>query len=224
MWKKGVAFVGVMSLAANAAVVPFTEAFSADSANWGDSASAPLAWSATGGVDNGFASGMFSFQNAQANADLIMLRSSAAMGSSGGALFGNWIADDLSGFSAYVRHDAGVPLTFFVRFADPANFPGAVGIIPVPVPSGEWTQINVPLPNPSPALIFEGPFGYSDVFDNIGRVQLGVRVPQALAGTNTNVTFGLDNVSIVPEPATLLLLGAGGLVAMARRRNRSTKY
>lgn len=218
MAKRSLVLLAAMSAAVNAAIVPFTETFSASSANWTDSASAPLSWSAVGGVDNGFASGTFNFQTTQANQDLIMLRSSSAMDSSGGAFFGDWITDDVTGFSAYVRHDAGLPLTFFVRFADPMNFPGAVGIIPVPVPSGQWTQINVPLPNPTPALIFEGPFGYADVFDNVGRVQLGVRVPQGLAGANTTVTFGLDNVSIVPEPATLLLLGAGGLAAVAGRR------
>jgi hypothetical protein len=221
MWKKGILFVGVMTLATNAAVVPFAETFSADSANWGDSASAPLSWSATGGVDNGFASGTFNFQAAQAGDDVVIIRSSQSMGSSGGAFFGNWVTDGVTGFSTFVRHDAGVPLTFFVRFADPAGFPGAIAIIPLPVPSGEWTQINVPLPDPNPPLIFEGPFGYADIFDSIGRVQLGIDIPQSLAGTNTTVTFGLDNVSIVPEPAMLLLMSAGGLAVITRHRRLS---
>jgi len=208
--------------ATSAATVPFTDPFGADSSNWGDSASAPLSWSATGGADGGYAFGTFDFQSTQTGNDVIVLRSSLSMGSSGGELFGNWVTDGVGGFSADVRQDSGVPLTFFVRYASPMNFPGAVSLIQTQVPSGEWTQLYVPLPNPG--LIFEGPFTYGDVFGNIGRVQLGVRVPEALAGMDTTVTFGLDNVSIVPEPATLLLLGLGGIAVSARRaRSRGMK-
>jgi hypothetical protein len=38
------------------------------------------------------------------------------------------------------------------------------------------------------------------------------------AGANDAYGVAIDNVDIVPEPATLSLLGLGGLMAVARRR------
>lgn len=203
-----------------AATVPFTEDFTADSANWANNAGQPLDWISAGGVENGaFATTDFNFAGSQANADLVLIRGSQMLGTSGGAFSGNWITDDVSTFSAYVRHDAAVPLTYFVRFASPLNFPGAVGIQFAPVPPHTWTLVQIPIEASNPQFVtFEGST-FASVFDEIGNVQIGVRVPQALAGTDVDVQFGVDRISIVPEPAMLTLLAAGtlGLIRRSRR-------
>ena len=209
------------SLSVHAAVIPFSETFNSDAANWRNTdGTAVVNWSATGGAgdDGGFVNTNFSFVDSAANDTPILFRGQDEFGSSGGAFVGDWVAGGANGFGAAVRHDADVPLNFFVRFAEPANFPGANNVFFVPVESGTWTDLFAPLPNAS--LIFEGPFTYEDVFDNIGHVQIGVSVPASLAGADVNLQFGLDNVSIVPEPTTLALLVVGGLAAVVRGRRR----
>lgn len=210
-----------LSSAVHAATVPFTETFGSDAANWRNSSgSATVDWTATGGAGDGggFANTAFNFVDSAANNTPILFRGQDEFGSSGGAFVGDWVAGGVTGFGAAVRHDAGVPLNFFVRFAGPANFPGANNVFFVPVASGTWTNLFASLPNPN--LIFEGPLTYNQVFGNIGHVQIGVSVPGSLAGTDAAFNFDLDNVSIVPEPATLGLLAIGGLAALRRRSNR----
>ena len=208
---------------ASAATVPFTETFSADAANWRDTTgTSPLDWSAAGGPNGGaFTQTAFSFANSAANDTPILFRAQDEFGSSGGAFVGNWVTDGVTGFAASVRQDTGVPLNFFVRFASPANFPGANNVFFVPVPSGTWTDIFAPLPNAN--LIYEGPLTYNQVFSNVGHVQIGVAVPGSLAGSQADFQFGLDNVSIVPEPATLGLLAIGGLAGFLRTRRRAVR-
>lgn len=209
------------SFVARAATVPFTETFSADAANWRNAGgTANVDWTATGGAGDGgaFANTTFNFVGSAANDTPILFRGQDEFGSSGGSFVGDWVTGGVTGFGASVRHDAGVPLNFFVRFASPANFPGANNVFFVPVQSGTWTDLFAALPNQS--LIFEGPLTYNQVFSNIGHVQIGVSVPGALAGADAGVRFDLDNVSIVPEPATLGLLAIGGLAAAVRARRR----
>jgi hypothetical protein len=205
---------------AAAATVPFTETFNANSANWFDSpGTTPLAWNVFGGPDGSpFASTNLNFVNFAANDTPVLFRAQDEFGSSGGAFVGNWVTDGVNGFSASVRHDAGVPLNFFVRFAGPANFPGANNIFFIPVPSGTWTELTAALPNPN--LVYEGPFTYNQVFSNIGHVQIGISVPQGLAGVDAPFSFDIDNVHIVPEPTSLALLAIGACVIGRRVASR----
>ncbi len=217
-----VAVLGALASAprAEAAIVPFTETFAADSANWRDSSGlTPLGWVNTGGPDgSGFAGTTFNFLNSAANDTPVLFRAQDEFDSSAGAFEGNWVTDGVTGFGAAVRHDAPVPLNFFVRFASPNNFPGAANVFFIPVPANTWTDLSAALPNPN--LIFEGPFTYEQVFGNIGHVQLGVSVPEGLAGTDAAFHFDLDNVRIVPEPASLGLLAIGAVTLVWRRRIR----
>lgn len=201
-----------------AAVVPFTETFSADSANWRNATSGALTWSASGG-DGGtaYVSGPFNFISNVANDTPVILRGQSNFNSSGGALFGNWIADGVTGFSIAVRHNAQQPLTFFSRFASPAAFPGAVAVNFVPVMPNTWTTLNFPINAANPQFIsFEGA-DFNTVFSNVGRVQVGVSVPANMAGVDQVFTFDLDTVSLVPSPGALALLGIAGLCVRRRR-------
>lgn len=217
-------FVGAWALIQAPTVVatdvPFTEDFVADSADWYDSVGArPMDWSGSGGPDGGsYAVGPFNFVDSSGGDTPLFARAQDEFGSSGGAFEGDWIADGVTRLSAFVRQETPIPLTFFVRFTGPRNFPGAVALIFTPVPSDTWTEIAVAIHPDNPQFIYEGS-DFESVFSNIGHVQVGVIVPEALAGHDEDFDFDLDKVTIVPEPSTALLtLAAAALLGLRRHR------
>lgn len=225
--QKGVFTVGALCAAfvlggssvAQAVTAPFTEDFSTDSANWRQSSVLDAAlWSAAGGPDGGsFASAEFSFENNVAGDTPAVLRAQDEVNSSGNAFVGNWVAAGVSEFRAMLRHDAGVPLVFFTRFASPNNFPAGARVNFTPVPSGVWTLVSFPI---DAAIVYEGgPSNYLSVFSNVGHVQVGVSVPGALAGSSNVVTFDIDKAMITPEPSALAMLAVGAMALVRRRRS-----
>lgn len=210
--------------AAQAVTVPFTEDFSADSANWKfDAAGAtPAGWSATGGPDGGsYATSLFNFSASGPGSTPLFFRAQEEFNSSGNAFVGNWITAGVTEIGMWVRHDAGIPLDFFTRITGPGNFPGVAGLYTTSVQSGVWTQLALDIVPGNPLFVFEGgPSNFGSVFGNVGHVQVGVLTPAALVNTDQSVRFDLDKIGIVPEPASLMLMALGGAAAMFRRRTR----
>lgn len=206
-----------------ALTVPFTEAFQTSSANWYNAAgTAPLSWAAAGGPDgSSFAETTFNFVNSAEDDGPAIFRGQDEFNSSGGAFVGDWVSGGVTTFTAYVRHDAGVPLPFFVRFSSPFNFPGGIGFAATPVESGTWQQITIPI-GPAESFIYEGPSTYASVFGNLGHIQIGLNVPASLAGVDRAVTFAIDQPTIVPEPsmAGLMALAATTSFLGVRRQRR----
>lgn len=204
---------------ANATTVPFTETFDSDSANWFvDSAGTdPVGWVPTLPDGGGFASVAYDFANATPMDTPVLFRAQDSFDSSDDAFVGDWIADGVTEFRVLLRHDADTPLTFFTRFASPFNFPGAVALGPFNMPGGVWTELVIPIEESS--FIFEGPSTFEGLFSSLGNIQFGV-LADPLAGANEVVTFSLDNASIVPEPATLVLVGIGACALVRRRRTQ----
>lgn len=213
------AFVAVSAVAAtaSAAVVPFTETFSGPGSNWSSAASfTALNYVGSGGPDgSGYASTTVSFANSQSGEQPLIFRGQSNFGSSGNAFVGNWITDGVTAFSFSVRHNATSPVSFYARFA-PAAGPGAVALVNPTSVSGEWTTYTVAI-NPAAFFIYEGTT-FNSTFSNVARVQIGVLVDANLAG-QSSVTLDIDNVRIVPSPATALI-PAAGLLAFRRRRAR----
>ncbi len=208
----------------SAVTVPFQEDFASSSALWSNfNNSALLTFHAAGGPDgSSFASGKFNFSNsAFGDQGPVIFRGETTPGgpASGGNFLGNWLAAGVKEFRAFVRHDATVPLTFFTRFADPVNFPGATAVQFAPVFPNAWTELAFAIKPSSPNFVtFEGQ-SFPLVFDNIGRLQIGVSTPAALAGIDQNIIFDLDKVTInTPEPTALLLSCVGALLGLSHRR------
>lgn len=205
-----VCVLGAWAPTARALSVPFIENFASDAANWKNNAGAALGWSPSGSADgSSFATTGFNFIDAGPGTTPAIFRNHEEYNSSGLAFQGDWVTGDVRQFGAYVRHNAGMDLSFFVRFADPANFPGAAYVIITPVPSGQWKHISVPM-IPS-GFVYEGPFGFNDVFDNIGHIQIGVVTPGPLENVNQTVTFDLDQPVILSSVPTV---SEWGVVAM----------
>ena len=206
------------------AVTSFTETFDNDNSSWGDPTGSP------GGAEHN-ASGFVSTTGALADLGQgVLFRGNGSAGASGGAFSGNWIADGVGQFSVDVRHNSQVPLSFFARFASPFNFPGATAVRFQPVLANQWTTLTFNIAD-NPAfgapnfVTFEGS-SFDAVFSNIGRVQVGVSIPDGFennpALANGVFTFDMDNasVSVIPEPSGSLLAMAGGMLLMLRRRRR----
>ncbi len=205
------AFIAALAGSASAAIVPFTEAFGADAANWTGPAG-PAIYDPAGNI------AADTNVNAASFGVVIGLRGQSANNASSGAFIGNWITDGVTSFSFSVRHDAPVPMIFGARLVTPANFPAAIGLDFAPVGPGVWTTVTIPISPAYPGFVsFEGS-NFNTIFSNIASVQLLYSVPQSLGGTGTVVRFEADNVSIVPGAGSMAVLAALGLAVVRRRR------
>jgi len=197
-------------------VIPFTEDFDSDAANWynGDG-TAEVDWIASGGPDGGaYVTASVTVPDPAPPFGITMFRGQDEFGSSGGAFEGDWIAAGVTQLSFFVRHDASAPLGFQARIATPSNFPGAAGLDFVPVEPGVWTEVTIDVTEGSPQLFLEST--YEGTFSNVGHLQLGISPTDAFIGETIHVD--IDKVTIMPAPGamSLLLIGAVGL----RRRRR----
>lgn len=212
----------LVATGAQATTVPFTESFDAGVSGWENNVNAPLGWTATGGADGGgYASGTYNFlgYTNPFGSGPVVLRASAADNPSGGAFIGDWLTDGVGTVTAMVRHDAPEDLTFFMRVASPANFPGAVFAGTQTVAANVWTQITFAIDPNSPFCIAEGTT-CAAVLASVGTLQFGTDAPVGLTDDDVAYTISIDQVSLlpIPEPGTALLFGLGlaGLAVAGR--------
>lgn len=210
-----------------AATVPFSETFDLGVAGWEDAVNDPLGFSPTGGADGGgYASGSFNYfgYSSPFGGGPIVLRASAADNASGGAFIGDWLADGVGVVTARVRHDAPEDLTFFMRVASAANFPGAVFAGTQSVVADVWTEVVFAIDPNSPLCTGEG-VACVAALANVGNLQFGTNAPSGLLGNDVSYTISIDQVTLaaVPEPGTALLLGLGlaGLAGAGSRKPRA---
>lgn len=217
-WLWVAAVILVYPMLAAAVTVPFTEDFATDASNWREwTGTADATWQSTGGPDGGsYVSTTFNFQNTSSGIPgslpfAILFRGQSAYGSSGGAFVGDW-RNQVGGVSMWVRHSgpSAIPLQYFIRYADPTNFPGGVTVITTTVQPDTWTQLFAPVPDPN--MIYEGSFGFNDVFDNIGNIQIGVLVPESLQLQDITYGFDMDKVATSADDACVGVTCTGGQV------------
>ncbi|MGP1717305.1 MAG: PEP-CTERM sorting domain-containing protein [Methylophilus sp.] len=220
------AFIATMAFAGQAAALttPYTETFSDGISGWSTgpngTISTPLQVIGTGGADGGaYLSTVATPVASTMGAVSILFRCESAACSDGG-FQGDWRGGDLV-LSWYFRHDADVALEAYARIAAPSNNPGASAQISTVVLPNTWTRIDLVIDPSNPAFISYSGQSFDNVFDEVGRIQLGLSIPGGFTGSN--IKFDLDSVSItaVPEPETYALFAAGlALLSIAGRRQR----
>lgn len=205
---------------ASAEIVGFEEHFVSGASNWrGATAASALEWLANDGPGAGaYVRSSFTLSGAAAaGARQTMFCAHTALGSSGGGFAGDWVAAGVTGASFAFRHDLGVPIRITGRFAPPSNTPGAIAVSSQEVASGVWTTVTLDLTLRSPDLVsFEGT-RYLAVFSEIGAMEFGFNLPQALVGQQVSGNFDFTDFWIVPAPGPLAILALAGVV-MRRRR------
>ena len=217
----------VLTLSASAAAaltVPFTEDFVSSVAGWENSVNNALTFVASGGPDGGsYASGSFNyfgFTNPFGGGP-VTFRGQDEDNASGLAFVGDWIAGGVDSLSIWVRQNTNETLSYFVRVAGTANFPGAVINSTTLVAPNIWTQVVFDLDPANPLCFGEG-VTCAQALASVAHLQFGTSAPAALTALNQAFTLDLDKVSIsaVPEPTAALLLvsGLAGLAWQSRRR------
>lgn len=208
------AVVGGLSSIASA-VSPFTESFHTDNSNWLDNASVGAGYTSDGA--GGHLVNRFNFANQAAGGTPVLFRANNAPVASGGNFFGNWVTSGITEFAFDIRHNYDGNLSFFTRIAQ-TPFPGATIVSTTNVAKDVWTTVTFAIDPANPLMISLEGSDFTTVFSAISRLQIGVSTPAALGNANTTVTFELDNVRVVPAPASAMLLG---LLPFAGRRRRA---
>jgi hypothetical protein len=205
--------------------VPYLEDFPENERNWRPRDSSQfLDWSETGGPDGGsYATTELSYLDSATpfGSGPVVFRANTDANASGGNFFGNWNNKGVTEFRAWVRHDTGQNLTYFLRVATAANFPGAIIDDDVTVPSGEWTQISWILDRDDPACQGEG-VTCTQALANVGVLQIGSDAPGTLNDDPSLYTMDIDKVEVigVPEPGQALLLANGAICLVVGREIR----
>ncbi len=199
---------------------PFTENFAENNANWRDAASNGLTWVEAGGPDgSSYVSGGFNYLGfvGPFGSGPITFRGNASADASGDAFVGDWNTGNVNQVSTWFRHNAPVDLTLLLRITF-AGFPAVSYQSPTQVAPNTWTLLTFDV-GPGAPCILEGAASCEAVKANVGNIQFGTNAPEALTGLDQVITLDLDQVAIVPEPGTALLLAAGllGLAVRGRR-------
>jgi len=203
------------------AAVPYTETFTGGANGWLNGASAALNYQTSGGPDG---TSYVSYTTAVAypaeppmfgSPLALLFRGNNAQNASNDAFVGNWLTADIETLELQFRHDAGQTLLFYSRIAGTGGA-GASLSETFSVPSGVWTKIVIPIVDSNPPFLSYGSSTFNGVFSNVQNLQFGVYIPVDF--NNPSVTFDLDNVHAVPEPASLGLMVLGGAALLRRRR------
>lgn len=214
---------------AQALTFPFTENFDSNRAAWeGYGDNIELGHSLTEGVnDSGYVFHSTDV-NALPNSDqlmgsqgLLLFRANAADNASGGAFTGNWLAAGVTNVTAYVQHDyEHAPIDFFLRITGGNPGAGAVlfdlGVNPIVDTGDNWTRLSFEISEAN-SMATSGDF--NSVLPNVANFTIGAILAQDLSNAGIPISFKLDQVSLVPEPSSILLvLGACVGLLLHRRR------
>jgi hypothetical protein len=214
----GCALLSTLVGQAHALTVPFTETFESGAAGW-TAGTNPSQLVPDGGADGGAYLSTTLSPSASAFGSVFVVFRCESATCSDGAFRGDW-RNDIT-LSWQFRHDADVPLQAYARIAAPANNPGASAVLSTFVQPDTWTRVDLVITPDNPAFVSFSGQSFDAVFDDIGRLQIGISLPTDFSGEN--VRFDIDSVSLapIPEPQTYALFAAGlALVGASVARKR----
>jgi hypothetical protein len=204
------------------ATSPYTENFTTNAANWANGAGNAIAtYVASGGVANGGPDGSSYITSTESGFNMGVSQMSGitvfqglqVANASSDKFTGNWLASGIDHFSTYVWQNTPDPLTYFVRFATPADFPGTVAIDFAPVLPNTWTKLDFDISpsninsntNPGGQLFEEGPGTFTPTFSSVGNIEIGFFNTAGLNAAPNSYSFAIDRPTTVPEPACWIL-------------------
>jgi hypothetical protein len=213
---------------ARAVTFGFTESFETSNAGWsGLLATQPLDHSPIGGVDDGGHVDIQPSTDPAASAlggnGPVIFRAPAS--ASGGAFTGNWLTSGVSTVQAYFRHSLDLaPVNIYVRMAGAPGAGAGVFFAESQVEQNDgWTLVNFDVTEDNFTVAGGPGTTYAGVLGNVTQFQFGAQLLTAVDPPSTQIHFELDQVSLVPEPSSLLLVVGMtvGLLPWRRRRTRS---
>ncbi len=219
------AMIATLGFAGQAAALttPYTETFADGISGW-TTGNNPNQIIATGGaLDDGAYLSTTASPSASSFGAVSILFRCETTACSDAAFRGDWRGTDAGDIllSWYFRHDADVALQAYARIAAPTNNPGASAIVSTWVQPNTWTRIDLLIEPTNPAFTSFSGQSFDAVFDDIGRVQLGISLPAGFSGSNLKFDLDSASLAVVPEPETYAMFAVGlALLSIAGRRQR----
>lgn len=209
-------------------IVPFTETFATNDSNWLNGDSSAPDWFSTGGVSN---SSYISWEAPDFNSGTggfggdplkIMFRANNSTNASGDAFVGDWLSGGVTNLTLSVRHNYTSDLNLYARIAGVGGA-GASLANSYTITPNTWTSISIPITDSNPPFVSYGSSTFNGVFTNVQNLQLGLYLPADV--DFSGLRMDVDNVSVVPEPATsaILIATAFGMALIAPRRRRNCR-
>lgn len=212
------------SVAFGGTVSPFTEDFEGGANGWLMGTFVAPTVSGSGALDGSAYVSSSADLNSAGQFGLTVFRGHDDFDASGDAFVGDYLAGGITTISFDFRHNAGIDLGIALRVATSGNTPGFAVEQPSMIASDQWVHLEYELSPFNPLWTPEGggpgfdPIAFFEsVMTSVGNLQVSADRPDGLT-TPLVVDFDFDNIAITPAPASVALLGLGGLAASRRRR------
>lgn len=216
--------ISSMAATSSAQIVDFVETFDNGSADFSDFGDNPATFVPASPDSSAFISTFNDFADGFIFLTTTRVENQNGFLPSGGAFFGDFIADEVTSVLFDIRHDFDQSLDFNIRIAPSDNFPGAFLLDPITIePGSEFQEFNIDVqPGNFSFEVAPGPGVFESIFSDVQNFQLFALLP----GGVSSGTFQVDidnfeiNTADVPEPSSSMVLTLAMMgLSISRRRS-----